>query len=108
MIDQCFVHGENLPYNVAVVVPNWVNVAERLKLPNDPAKLAEDKSVSQLLLNEVTEQCAEHKHYEIPRRLVIARQAFTVENGMATPKMSLRRKQIYDAFGARIQATVTE
>ncbi len=28
-IEQVCVHGENLPHNVAIVVPNWPNVSKK-------------------------------------------------------------------------------
>ncbi len=31
-VTQCFVHGDGLPANVAVVVPNWAQVQEELKV----------------------------------------------------------------------------
>jgi hypothetical protein len=30
-IDQACVHGENLPHNIAIVVPNWANVTNPIK-----------------------------------------------------------------------------
>ena len=87
------------------MVPNWPNVTDRLKLPSDAESLKKhvsDKSVHALLLEEIAKNCEDQKHYAIPRHVIVAPTAFTVENSMATPKMSLRRKQIYAAFEKKI------
>jgi long-chain acyl-CoA synthetase len=118
-IEQCLVHGENLPGNVAIIVPNWPNVSasiffslffilfqvlDRLALPASASReeLSSDRSVHKLLLDEVSRECVGQKHYAIPHKIIVSPTNFTVENGMATQKMSLKRKNIVHTFQNRI------
>jgi long-chain acyl-CoA synthetase len=108
-IEQCMVHGDNLPHNIAIVVPNWPNVLERLALPADSSRAelaANSKAVADLLWAEVLRECKDQKHYAIPSNVIIASANFTVENGMATPKMSLKRRSILLAYQHQIDAIV--
>lgn len=95
---QAFVHGDGLPANVAVVVPNWPTIQEELKTQDQQVT----KAVVDLLHNQVIEQTQSLKHYTIPRAIVVAEGPFTVENGMATQKMSLKRKPILSLYQDRI------
>lgn len=56
----------------------------------------------QLLLDEVARECKGEKAYAIPSKVIISLFNFTVENGMATQKMSLKRKNIVHTFQQRI------
>ncbi len=105
-IEQCMVHGDNLPHNIAIVVPNWPNVLERLALPADSPRAelaAKNKAVAELLSAEVLRECKDQKHYAIPAHVLVVSSNFTVENGMATPKMSLKRKNILHAYLHKIE-----
>jgi long-chain acyl-CoA synthetase len=121
-VEQSCVHGENLLHNVVIIAPNWANVEQvvvwscfcfqivclqvldRLALPPSSSReeMSHNKAVSQLLLDEVTRECKEQKSFSVPVRVIVAAAPFTVENGMATPKMSLRRKNIVHAFQSKI------
>ncbi len=103
-IEQAMVHGENLPFNVALVVPNWPSVLEHLLLPADSNReeLTCKKEVIDLLMAEVQRECKGQKSYTIPANIVIVPSTFTVENGMATQKLSLKRKNILHAFQHKV------
>lgn len=91
---QCFVHGANLPANVAVVVPNWARVHEALGTREDVVTPA----VQQCLEREVMEHTKGLKAYTIPRAVVVADAPFTVANGMATQKLSMKRGPIHARY----------
>ncbi len=63
-------------------------------------------SVHELLAREVMEQCRDLKHYLIPRAIVVADAPFTVDNGLVTQKLSLKRKPLLSLYGPRILAVL--
>ena len=79
-------------------------VIDRLALPASASReeLSSDRSVHKLLLDEVSRECVGQKHYAIPHKIIVSPTNFTVENGMATQKMSLKRKNIVHTFQNRI------
>jgi long-chain acyl-CoA synthetase len=104
-IDQTMVHGSNLPANVAIVVPNWPEVFEKLKVaPKDQnvAHYETSQSVVTLLLDEIKSQTTDFAHYAVPRHILFAG-PFTVENEMATPKMSLKRNNILKVYHNKVE-----
>jgi long-chain acyl-CoA synthetase len=102
------VHGQNKPYNIAVVVPE----AEGLKqwavergLASDPyTQLLQHTDVKRLFLDEVSRFCTEIKGFEKVRDVLLVAEDFTTENGMLTPKMSLKRRAVIDRYGDSIEA----
>ena len=109
-VDQTMVHGSNLPATVAVVVPNWPEVFDKLKVDpkkQDIAEYEKAQSVATLLLEEIKNQTGDFAHYAVPRHIVFAR-PFTVENEMATPKMSLKRNNILKAYQSKIDRCVAK
>merc|ERR1711991_732901 len=106
LIDQCMIHGLNLPNNIAIVVPNWPAVLDRLKLPsssNIEELIEHSHSVKDLILDEVITQCRDQKHYVIPKEVILLRHPFTPDNGMATPKISLKRRNILHTYHKKIE-----
>ena len=47
---------------------------------------------------------AELASYETIKRFVIFERALTVESGMLTPTLKLKRKKVYEAFGTELEA----
>ena len=87
-IEQVVLYGTNRPNNVAILVLNEAAIAVELK--------TKDWSMNQLrtLIDaEIAARCASFKKYEAPVSWA-AVDAFTVENNMLTPKMSIRRHQV--------------
>ena len=50
-------------------------------------------------------QAAKHfPQYGVPRNICILKQPWTLENGLLTPTMKLRRRQIAERFSREIEA----
>jgi long-chain acyl-CoA synthetase len=85
LISQAYVWGLDRPYNVCLLRTSLTSSTEALR--------------------EVARVCNKTLHpYEMPRRaLLMQEDDFSVENGMMTPKMSLRRQTIHSKYGAALQ-----
>ncbi|GMR03088.1 MAG: AMP-dependent synthetase/ligase [Acidimicrobiia bacterium] len=107
-ISQVMVYGEQRPYNVAVVVPDFEYVKKwatdkGLDTSNIEALLSDDQVVD-LLTTEINRAQSSIKHYERVRDFVLESEEFTPENGMLTPSLKIKRRAVMAKFGDRINA----
>lgn len=105
-IANSFVFGDNKLYNVALVVPDMGALkkwAEQHGLSGDPAKLLDDEKVNALYREEVDKHSAEFKQFEKIKKLKLIAEDFTVENGMLTPKLSLKRRVVLAKYAAELE-----
>jgi long-chain acyl-CoA synthetase len=101
-IEHAMVEGANRPYNVAVIVPDLPALgrfaAER-GLGADPEAWARHPDVVALLLAEIRRLLADVASYEVPRRVLIASEPFTTENGILTPTLKIKRREVLARYG---------
>lgn len=105
-IANVMLHGENKPFNVAIVVPDVAAIrdwAERsgTTLGED---LATDPAVRSLIRTELDRCAAGFKGYEKPRAFVLALEDFTGENGMLTPTLKVKRQKVLERHVRAIDA----
>jgi len=98
-ISQCVLYGANRPHNVVLIVPDWVTIRTELGIAEDvpEEELANDKRVSMLIDAEMQESCDKLKKFEVPSEWAIVA-PFTAANNMLTPKMSIRRHKVIEAY----------
>jgi len=90
-ISQVVVTGANRPYNVALVVPDWVSIRSELGLSDEDMseeELVNDDRVKGLISAEIKLNCYDIKKFEIPVAFLFV-SPFTAENNMVTPKVSI-------------------
>ena len=105
-ISQVMVYGEQRPFNVAVVVPDFEYLqqwaAEKGLDTSDLAALLADAEVKELYKTEIQRAQSGIKHYERIRDFVLEDEEFTPENGMLTPSLKIKRRAIMEKLGADI------
>lgn len=125
-ISQVFMFGDNQPFNVALVSPDWPAVDEKLNARSDDSPIkqvrpfefdgsdqidalmdAHGPAVHDLIEAELRAHSA-CKNYEFPRKWLIVRQGFNAARGMVTPKLSLRRNNVLTAHKADIDTLYTD
>lgn len=108
-VEQVVLYGANRPHNIALVVPDWEAV--RLVVDCDDATstgdLATDPQVAELIDHAIAEHCIGLKKYEIPQKWAIV-DPFTAANDMLTPKLSIRRHKVFQAYVDVIDALYDE
>lgn len=106
LFEQVLVIGDNLPYVTCLVVVNpklWPAFCADLDLdPEDPATL-QSHDVQRQCLRRVRHACRAFPQYGVPRAVAITREPWTVDNGLLTPTMKLRRPQIMTAHAKLIE-----
>jgi long-chain acyl-CoA synthetase len=107
-IGNIMLHGANKPHNVALVVLNPVNLAKWAERQGvtlgDPTK---NPRVTELIRAELDAHSKDFRGYERPKAFALLNEDFTVENGMLTPKMSVRRNQVLKYYQATLDNLYT-
>ena len=107
LFSQTFVLGENRPFVSALVVVEpvrWAELCDEMQLdPDDPATLT-NRAMTRLIVKRVRAAAKDFPSYGIPRAVAILREPFTVEEGLLTPTMKLRRAAIARRYAREIDA----
>merc|ERR1712157_282628 len=97
---QVVLCGANRPYNVALIVPDFVAIRSELGINDGVSddELINDEKVKELMDDDIAEKCSQLKKYETPREWAFVA-PFTAANNMLTPKMSIRRHVVIKSYG---------
>jgi long-chain acyl-CoA synthetase len=108
-IVNVMIYGDNKPHNVTVVVPDMSSI-ERWAKHNgfDIKDPATDPRVRELLTTEIDRQAASFKSFERPRGMLIVTEDFTVENGILTPSLKIKRRAVLAKYGKALDALYTK
>jgi len=97
--DQVMVIGEGKPYLSVFVVPNkelWAKVAAEHGLDSALSRSAHGPRAEQLVLARINAQIRQFPGYAQIRRVAVFPEPWTVENGMLTPTLKLKRARVLD------------
>lgn len=99
-VAQAYVHGDDRPHTVALVVPDWTSLralvrAEFPHLTTDEAIVA-DAAVRDLVHRDIEAQLAAVRSYERPRAIALVREEFTTESGLLTPTLKMKRGAVFE------------
>jgi long-chain acyl-CoA synthetase len=107
LFDQAMVVGEGRQFLAAVLVLGeqpWRRLAGTLDLdPDDPAALADQRALAAARAR-VDARLRDFPGYAQVRGLHLTREPWTIENGLITPTMKLKRPELMAHFGAAIDA----
>lgn len=104
-IAQVMVHGDKHPHVVALVVPDadaareWAN---QHGLETDLAQLAHDPQFNKLIGQAIDRVNRGLSAIERIRRFAILAEGFTIDNGMLTPSLKIRRHKIRERWAQEI------
>lgn len=108
LFQQVMLAGEGKPYLCLLVVPDEDRLrAVAMQVGIDPypaVDLAGSKQIRDMLLKRIALQTKEFAGYARVRRITLIAEPWTVENGLLTPTLKLRRKQVMERYGAEIRA----
>jgi len=111
LIDQVVVVGEGRACLAALAVVNpdaWFGVANELGLdPYDVGSLRNERLLKKVLAD-VQERLHDFPGYAKIRRLRLLRDPWTVENGLMTPTLKLKRAQILEKFHETVEEMYAE
>jgi long-chain acyl-CoA synthetase len=105
-IGQVLVYGDRRPHLVALVVPSkelLEAAAVRAGVPMGSPQLATDPELKRVVEEAVGRANTKLSSIERIRRVELVTEPFTVENGLLTPTLKLRRGRIVERHGIAIE-----
>ncbi len=106
LFDQVMVHGEGRPALVVLAVVNpeqWQIFAQQVGVRADMPESLHDTRVEQQVLQRIAEQIKEFPGYAKVRRVLLLTEPWSIENGMLTPTLKLKRASVAVRFAKEIE-----
>ena len=107
-VQNAVIYGDNRPYTICLIVPDFFvleKYAEKHNLPADIKTLIQRKDVQDMMANEITSSLkGKYGSYEIPKKFLFVTEIFTLENGMLTQTMKLKRRVVLTKYMDQIEA----
>jgi long-chain acyl-CoA synthetase len=103
-ITSAFVHGANKPYNVALIVPDMEALGKWASEQGVSGDLLKNERVLSLMREQIDKYSGEYKQFEKIKTFSLIPEDFTIENGMLTPKMSVKRLKVIERWGDELES----
>lgn len=107
-IAQSVVFGSGKAYNIALINPTQETI-EQFRHANhleamSTHELAEYPAFRALFADELKEKCDGFRGYERPQKFALILEEFTIDNGLLTPALKIKRREIERRFADTIDA----
>jgi long-chain acyl-CoA synthetase len=107
-IENAMIYGEGREFNICLVIPDFIALnkwAEKNKMPKDRAELLNNEETKKFLANEIVNSLkSTYGSYEIPKKFIFIDEPFSIENGMLTQTMKLKRRFVFEKYKDQIDA----
>ncbi|MDA8404659.1 MAG: AMP-binding protein, partial [Desulfobacteraceae bacterium] len=108
-VANAMIAGEGKRYNVCMIIPDFEVLAKYARDNNlpvkDPKALINDKAIQQMISDTVTASLKQkYGGYEIPKKFIYIADDFTLDNGMLTQTMKLKRRVVFEKYNDAIEA----
>ncbi|MGM0454073.1 MAG: AMP-dependent synthetase/ligase [Thermodesulfobacteriota bacterium] len=107
-VANAMLYGEGKAFNSCLIVPDFEVLEKYAKqngLSSDPRALIENPQVTQMIEEEIKSSLkGKYGGYEIPKRFVFIADDFTIENGMLTQTMKLKRRKVVQQYQDHLEA----
>ncbi|MEN6422522.1 MAG: AMP-binding protein [Smithella sp.] len=107
-IANAFIWGDGKAYNVAVIVPDFATMKKDDRIAKwaqgSSAEVVKNKNIQDFLSEEIKRHLKKsYGGYEIPQKFIFASEDFTLENGLVTQTMKLKRKEVLKTYSTEIE-----
>jgi long-chain acyl-CoA synthetase len=106
-IDQAMIIGEGEPWLSAILVLNpegWPDLAGRYGLDADAPDSTGSEKLQAYLVKEIRGRLKDFPGYAKVRRVIPVREQWTVDNGLLTPTLKVKRARVMEKFAEEIRA----
>jgi len=100
-INQVFIHGENKPFNVALIVADLqalMSWAKKEGVEGSFESVCSDPTTIDLIRMEIESLSRNIRGYERIKQFSLITEEFTTENGMLTPSFKIKRRKVMDRY----------
>ncbi len=102
LINLSVVFGSGKPFNVVLINPTPEAVekfkADRRLQNADAEQLENDPELRAMYAAELKNMCADFRGYERPQKFALILDEFTIDNGLLTPALKIKRREIEKRF----------
>jgi long-chain acyl-CoA synthetase len=107
-IANAFVWGDGKAYNIAVIVPDFAAMKKDDRIAKwaegSPQEVVKNKNVQDFLSGEIKRHLQKsYRAYEIPQQFIFSSEDFTLENGLVTQTMKLKRNAALKTYLKEIE-----
>lgn len=107
-VENAMIYGEGRQYTICIVVPDFLALKkwmEQNNVPADPAEAIKSDTLKKFIEKEIVDTLKEkYGNYEIPKRFIFIHEPFSLENGMLTQTMKLKRRAVFERYKDLIEA----
>ena len=106
LFEQVMVYGEARPTLVALAVVNpeqWQVFAQQVGVRPDMPESLHDSRIEQQALERIAGLMKEFPGYAVVRRVLLLTEPWSIENGLLTPTLKLKRPQVVSRFAKEIE-----
>ena len=106
LFEQVMVHGEAQPYLIVLGVVNetaWTKFAQEAGVRADMPESLHDTRIEQKVLQLIAEQIKEFPGYARVRRVLLLTEPWSIENGLMTPTLKVKRGAVVARFDKEIE-----
>ncbi len=107
LFDQVMVHGEGRPYLIVLAVVNpdgWARFAQAVGVRPDMPESLRDTRIEQQVLQRINNQTKEFPGYARVRRVLLLTEPWSIENGLLTPTLKVKRDPVVKRYTEQIEA----
>ena len=108
IIANAVVFGSGRPYNVVLIIPTpefLQKFREENKIGNVPnEELAKNAALRAVFEKELQKQCADFRGYERPQKFALVLDEFTIQNGMLSPALKVKRREVEKKYADLLQS----
>jgi long-chain acyl-CoA synthetase len=101
-VQNVMVYGENRAFNICLIVPELSVLRQQAidrGLPSDDESLVNSPEIRDMIAESVTSSLkGKYGGYEIPKKFVLLSEGFSIENGMLTPTLKLKRRVVLEKY----------
>ena len=106
LIDQVMICGEGKPYLIALAVLNpevWPAIAAKVGVRPDMPESLTDSNMEAKVLRRIARNMSEFPGYANVHRVLLLLEPWTIDNGLLTPTLKLKRTVVAQRFAAQIE-----
>jgi long-chain acyl-CoA synthetase len=103
IIERALVVGDERPYAVALIVPDWNVMRQQLGLQGEPESLVEDERARSAVQRLVDALNAELGSWEQIKYFKLLAHDFSEEKGEITPTLKVKRRVVQDRYREEIE-----